>query len=949
MSRGSKSQSDRKLRCLPRLDYRELDDEDEPSFEEDDTLLAGDVTVIHQSDSSLNITPAVAEVHDLPNCSTPLDRERFSTSSVSSDFGPFVTVSPVEGTDCEQSSIDEDHIEIVRRLSLVSVGDNILSVESTLIDESSYVSSVEDRFTAESDIINITESIESDTAVSDNIFIGSDIAEVNNIVTTTVDSSSAEAEGSYTRSVFAEPDNINTRFAENLVKKLKLVEEVCDTEIDMANTQLRRLAADLETIMFQIDEIHDGMDTIESLSYNANSQTLNELKELRVSMVKVKKEIDFTRTHDDEYDYDQRFDKLLSSAKEDIGILKSTLSARDATHEKAQTEQEATLRWERDRKRAELVSKANAFQRSVTQVDMIFQSLEKAYSLFDMDMSRDAMITREKEKSSLSSEFGRMRDRVDKLTLQTDILIEDKEKILDRLAKYVHHIEGMKVEYEKKVHQDLVDHDLTADKLKLAESTKMNFGKFSGVLGKGDDYYTFKSKFIKAYGNHPKDLKVEWLKNNHLEGLAKEFVGSLDNIDEIWERLKSNFGNTEVMLKYHFGRINKMGQMHTFKSFDLKKTYIQCLINAMKDVIDLAEEHNLMGDVTYGPQLKKVVSLLDKHYQNEWYKLVADENVEKPQRWERMLRYLNGILSVLQLRASEEESADSSNVPKDPGYNKDKDSSVKGNKGGGGPRVNLAKGVCKLCNTTHPSSNTNFVQCKKFLLMSCKDRGDLVRKGKFCLQCLDGKTKFYDNNHECSDKWMCKDEFHAGYTQKLHFLLCAPHVENEGNKQLFQEFKTEVLTSEWQKKVFEGNAGYYIHHKTFLKKQTPAVDTKLEDCADLLKPVESVAHVDTKQEDHVDLPVAHVDTKQEDHVDLPVAHVDTKQEDHVDLPVPHGDTEIKDHVDLTKLAESTFLSTNNDAECEEIEDAANFGPPVFLLQPIPFNNEPFNLMLDSGL
>ena len=64
----------------------------------------------------------------------------------------------------------------------------------------------------------------------------------------------------------------------------------------------------------------------------------------------------------------------------------------------------------------------------------------------------------------------------------------------------------------------------------------MNFGKFSGVLGKGDDYYTFKSKFIKAYGNHPKDLKVEWLKNNHLEGLAKEFVGSLDNIDEIWER-----------------------------------------------------------------------------------------------------------------------------------------------------------------------------------------------------------------------------------------------------------------------------------------------------------------------------------------------------------------------------------------------------------------------------
>lgn len=126
---------------------------------------------------------------------------------------------------------------------------------------------------------------------------------------------------------------------------------------------------------------------------------------------------------------------------------------------------------------------------------------------------------------------------------------------------------------EEKVHQDLVDNDLTPEKLKLAGSTPVNFGKFSGPLGKGDDFYTFNSKFLKAYSNHPKDMKVHYLKSNHLEGLAKEYVGSLDNnIDEIWERLKGNFGNTEVMLKYHFGRINKMGQMHTFKSFDLKKT-----------------------------------------------------------------------------------------------------------------------------------------------------------------------------------------------------------------------------------------------------------------------------------------------------------------------------------------------------------------------------------------
>ena len=67
-----------------------------------------------------------------------------------------------------------------------------------------------------------------------------------------------------------------------------------ESNTDMAATQLRRLAADLETIMFQIDEIHDGIDTLHG-SYNSKSQTLKELKELRISMVKTKKELDFTR------------------------------------------------------------------------------------------------------------------------------------------------------------------------------------------------------------------------------------------------------------------------------------------------------------------------------------------------------------------------------------------------------------------------------------------------------------------------------------------------------------------------------------------------------------------------------------------------------------------------------------------------------------------------------
>ena len=415
---------------------------------------------------------------------------------------------------------------------------------------------------------------------------------------------------------------------------------------------LRRLVAVLETIMFQIDEIHEGMDTVHELSYNAKSQTLSELKDLRVAMIKAKKELDLSRDENDQYDYTERYDKLVVSAKKDIDSLKSVISSVDNSHERAQSEQEARLRKEVELKNAERLSKANAFQRSVNEVRNMYASLLKAYSIVDLDTSRDSMLKRDKEKQDIASKFNKMRDRVDTLTLRSDVLMNNKEEMLDEFIQLVRKIESMKERYEEKVHQDLVDNDLTPEKLKLAGSTPVNFGKFSGSLGKGDDFYTFKSKFLKAYSNHPKDMKIHYLKSNHLEGLAKEYVGSLENIDEIWERLKGNFGNTEVMLKYHFGRINKMGQMHTFKSFDLKKTYVQCLINAMNDVKDLAQEHNLMGDVIYGPHLVKVVGLLEKHCQNEWYKILSEENVDKPQRWERMITYLISQLSIIQIRSS---------------------------------------------------------------------------------------------------------------------------------------------------------------------------------------------------------------------------------------------------------------------------------------------------------
>ena len=330
---------------------------------------------------------------------------------------------------------------------------------------------------------------------------------------------------------------------------------------------------------------------------------------------------------------------------------------------------------------------------------------------------------------------------LDRLLNYTDVHYDGKELVINAQVLKIEKLGEMKENFEEKLRVDLDKHDLSDEKLKLATLTKIDIGKFTGSMEKGMDYYTFKSKFLKAYSNHPKSLLAEWLVNNHLDGKAKECVGSLENIEEIWKRLSSNFGNTEQMLCYQFKKINNLGYMSKQRTFEAKKHYLQSLVNTMQDVYDVATEHGLTGELYYGSQLPKIVGLLENDVQNGWYKIVAEEELKKPKRWIRMLAFLEKKLKIIQTRASESQPIESGDDAKANQF--DKKSCMKSN-------AYLVTEECKLCDEKHPNSNIEFIQCKKFLQMSPKERSNLVRQKKCCLQCLDGRTKWQDADRETS-------------------------------------------------------------------------------------------------------------------------------------------------------------------------------------------------------
>ena len=420
--------------------------------------------------------------------------------------------------------------------------------------------------------------------------------------------------------------------------------------------------------------------------------------------------------------------------------------------------------------------------------------MKEEYSSSRDNLTKQEVKRRKEGKKNLASEFALMQQMSEKLNSCADVTFSEKEGIIDNIFKSTGILDLAKKNYEQHLHDDIELFDLTEEKIKRADLTKIEIGKFSGSLGKGDDFYTFKSRFERVYANHPKNLLVDWLKSNHLEGEAKEAVGSLATLESIWKRLKDNFGNIELMLLHKFSKIEKLGNMSKQKSINAKKIFLQTLINVMEDVLDLAKNHDLEGEIHYGGQLQKIVSIIDSSMQEGWYKILSKEEVKKTERWSRIIEYLNFHLSIIQVKAADTGLTE---------FNKSLCSNVTDD------RLNIPEGysmdevVCKLCDQKHFGHNMGLLKCKHFLVMNPKERGELVRRKRICLQCLNNETKWDDPMHssKCSAAWACQHESHGKYDKKMHFLLCGFHTFDKRNKDLYQRFKVEILNADWQKKL----------------------------------------------------------------------------------------------------------------------------------------------------
>ena len=705
-------------------------------------------------------------------------------------------------------------------------------------------------------------------------------------------------------------------------------------------SSIPKVTGELSGLLFQIGEILEDLGNVNSLSIDVLNRNLDELKTLRVCVVKVSSELRLLKAGEEVLEgatptagIDAQVEDLLQSSKAMITTLRNAIDVKMQSVER----QNAAAQQQKDHQvAAQARERKFAFDKIITEIIGLSGACEQFYKLTDEGRLTSEMVLERKEmKGNFAADLARLRVLVDRVLNYTDVQFVGKETLLNNHLANINKLEGMKLEFELKLHADLENFDLTDQKLKLATQTKVDIGKFSGSLEKGMDFYMFKSKFMRAYSKHPKSLLVEWLVNNHLEGKARDCVGSLEDIDEIWERLKTNFGDTQELLMHQFKKINQLGPIQRQKTFELKKHYLQKLVNIMQDIHDIAVEHDLTNQLYYGPHIQKVVNVLENRIQTKFCEIIASEDVGKRDQWMRLHTLLSTELQVTQIRVSQ--MFESEDIPNKKNNEDQQKKDPPGAGSGSGPnrgslKVLNASELCQLCDEKHSRHNEAFTLCKRFLLATIKQRHDLVMRKKRCLQCLEPKVR-WDKSHDCSELWACPNSSHGSFSKKLHFLLCAQHAEDDANKEKYQEFKITVLTAEWQKKL---HSSVFITIHSFT---VPAINASSGSANQTGVKIEEI---DTESETaETGGPVTVVDSVESDSTSAeetggPVATTNSVEID--STPVEENDRSLKEIV--CEHAEGGNALNADDGE--------NASAACYMLQPYPLEGHVYSMMFDTG-
>ena len=116
------------------------------------------------------------------------------------------------------------------------------------------------------------------------------------------------------------------------------------------------------------------------------------------------------------------------------------------------------------------------------------------------------------------------------------------------------------------------------------------------------------------------------LKNNYLENPALLLVKDVRDIDDIWKRLKSAYGDCKILLSNKVAEIGEIDGLWKHKDPEKVISGLCKILNLMKDLMHLAEEHSIESKLYHGDALDEITELMGEGRFTRWLSVLCEKD-----------------------------------------------------------------------------------------------------------------------------------------------------------------------------------------------------------------------------------------------------------------------------------------------------------------------------------
>uniref|UniRef100_A0A7M6DQR2 Peptidase aspartic putative domain-containing protein n=1 Tax=Clytia hemisphaerica TaxID=252671 RepID=A0A7M6DQR2_9CNID len=460
-------------------------------------------------------------------------------------------------------------------------------------------------------------------------------------------------------------------------------------------------------------------------------------------------------------------------------------------------------------------AKSKSIEFSIKNVDHSLKLIESQLSI-DFNEVTDTVV------QSASKDIPDITKSMEKIAIELKVLIRDttgttKEPSVTMLQqKYSRLITSLQT-FSTNVKKQLADREI--DKLSTFKDSilKIKRQKFSGFDSKLD-IYSFQTEFEKLHKRHtPRCYMPDLLRNNYLEDPALSIVKAETNIDEIWKRLKSSFGNTNILLNNKLQELSSLENIWRLKNPSKIAEALTKIISLMKDLMSLSEQHNIEAKLYNSDGIQRLYKLIGDSRTTRWFESICDQDLEGKELWFQLIEFLERDLKVQQQKQLLT-SLDTDKPPRGQhSHPSIRDPSIP---------IPDDQTQCAICGSKdHPTTigpkGNKLIQyfvCKEFADMSPSERFSILKRKHLCHQCLFPGAHVDTGKHQegkCQRQFICRHKDHDNFTIKKHVLVCEEHKRDQENVNQLERFKQRCISKRNNMPEFSKNISNFIAISSF--------------------------------------------------------------------------------------------------------------------------------------